>query len=285
MQRIKNFFLGLNLKTTIFVVTTVLFLVLFSSASILVLIKGFPEFAVSEESVPDCNVAVIKLQGNLSTYKNGTSEEWTDETVADNVYYSIEDAGADPAIQAVVLQVDSGGGRTVAGEEISSVLKRISKPTVALIIGQGASAAYWAATGAQRIFASKYSDVGGIGISQSFVDNAAKNIREGLNYNQLSSAKYKDTFSGERFVTQEERDMVLGNLKELHKELVGDIANNRKLKYEDVAKISDGSSFFAKKALGLGLIDAIGGMYEVEQYLAETLGLKKEEIITCMYGF
>ena len=100
-----------------------------------------------------CNVALIRAQGQLYTYTwlaPAGSEENSGNSPglaisAEDIVRQISNANQDPAIEAVVLQVDSTGGSVVAGEEIANELRRVSKPSVALIRAEGLSAAYWAA--------------------------------------------------------------------------------------------------------------------------------------------
>jgi len=54
----------------------------------------------------------------------------------------IEDAEENENIKAIILEVDSYGGKPIAGEEIANALKRAKKPTVGLIRSAGLSAAY-----------------------------------------------------------------------------------------------------------------------------------------------
>ncbi len=104
-----------------------------------------------------CNVAVAQLYGSVVYYPNeggNDASNTLDQTASEDVRQQIETADADPSIKAILLRIDSPGGDPVAGEDIAAALKHASKPTVALIADQGDSAAYWAATGAQVIFAS-----------------------------------------------------------------------------------------------------------------------------------
>ncbi|MFA7170209.1 MAG: S49 family peptidase, partial [Candidatus Paceibacterota bacterium] len=131
-----------------------------------------------------CNVSDLKLQGEIWTY---TIEGESDVSSSEDVVLAIEQAEQDESIKAILLTIDSYGGDVVAGEEIANALKRTQKPTVAVIRGAGASAAYWAATGADRIFASASSDVGGIGVTMSYLDNVKRNEADGFTYNGLSA--------------------------------------------------------------------------------------------------
>lgn len=113
---------------------------------------------MSEKS--SCNVSVRALHGELTTYQLGSG----DETDSQSLVSELARDDADDSIKGIILDIDSPGGYPVAGEEVASTLSRLVKPNVAVIRSMGASAAYWAATGADQIYASKSSDVGSIGV-------------------------------------------------------------------------------------------------------------------------
>ncbi|MFA5870914.1 MAG: S49 family peptidase [Candidatus Paceibacterota bacterium] len=226
-----------------------------------------------ESTKENCNVAGIKLHGQLVTYAfsdvpNGAdSEDYIDVVSSEGVVSGIEAADADPSIYAIFLEVDSPGGSGVAGEEVANALRHASKPTVAMIRDNGTSAAYMAATGAKMIFASKFSDVGSIGVTSSFTDESMKNQKDGITYNQLSSGKFKDMGDPDKLLTTEEKDLILRDLKIKHENFVALVAENRKLNIEKVRILADGSSVPAEMGLQNGLIDKIGGINEVREHL------------------
>ncbi len=230
-----------------------------------------------------CNVSKIKLQGELMPYipnedKNEDGSTAVDATSSEDIVDAIEIADNDENIQAIILEINSFGGGPVAAEEVANALKRATKPTVALIRGMGVSAAYWSAIGADVIIASANSDVGSIGITSSYLDNTEKNEKEGLTFNQISTGKFKDMLSYDKPLTQEERKLVERDLKILHENFVTAISENRKIDIEKVRKLADGSSMPGQMALDNGLIDKIGGINEVKNYLAEKIG---EEVEIC----
>jgi ClpP class serine protease len=143
-----------------------------------------------------CSVRGVELRGTILTYtardaENDPSFDY-DITTSDNVLWMIKSANNDLGIRAILVEVDSGGGSPVAGEEIANAIKASKKPVVAVIRATGASSAYWAISSADRIFASANSDVGSIGITSSYISNVEKNNKEGLFYEQLTSGVYKD---------------------------------------------------------------------------------------------
>lgn len=228
--------------------------------------------AMLSEETEKCNVRGIELYGDLLTYiATGDSEDdysdSLDQTSADYIVTTVNEAEKDDKIKAIIMEIDSYGGLPTAGEEIANALVAAQKPTVALVKQAGVSAAYLAASGADIIFASKYSDVGGIGITLSYLDYAEKNQKEGMTYNQLSTGKFKDTGNPDKPLTQEERDLIMRDLNITHNDFVKDVAKNRKLPLEKVRQLADGSSMMGQMALENKLIDRLGGIKEVKDYL------------------
>jgi len=177
-----------------------------------------------------------------------------------------------PLKTAILLEIDSLGGYPVAGEEVANALKNAKKPTVAVIRQTGDSAAYWATTGADRIFASSLSDVGSIGVSMSYLDNTKKNEVDGLTYNGLSAGKFKDTGDPDKTLTEEEKRLLQRDLDLLHEKFISAVATNRSLDIEKVRILADGSTMLGDAALANGLIDQIGGIPEAESYLRGIVG-------------
>jgi len=236
-----------------------------------------------EDEIGNCNVYGIELHGELFTYippanfdDEGNITE--DQTASENIIYAIEEAEKDENIKAIILEVDSYGGYPVAGEEVAIALKKANKPTVALIREGGASAAYMAASGADKIFASQNSDVGSIGVTMSYLDNTQQNLKEGLNYVSLSSGKYKDTGDPNKPLSQEEKNLLMRDVNILHQNFIKMVAENRNLDTEKVKLLADGSTMLGEMALQNGLIDQIGGMFEVKDYLKKKIG---EDVEIC----
>lgn len=232
-----------------------------------------------DESIYDegCNVAGIELHGDLVPYiyESQTEEGTTaisDQTASQDIVSAIEQADSDDDIKAIILEIDSMGGTPVAAEEVANALKRTNKPTVVLIRESGLSSAYWAATGADRIFASENSDIGSIGITISYLDYSKANQKDGITYNQLSSGKFKDAGASDKPLTAEEKALFMRDIKILKDNFVKNVADNRKISIEEVEKMADGSSILGEMALEKGLIDEIGDLNSVLSYLNNKIG-------------
>lgn len=228
----------------------------------------------------DSKVLGIGVYGVLTTYPREIVDESghvTTSTSSDDVIYALESGAKDPDIEAIVIEFDSPGGLPVAGEEIANAIKRINKTTISLIRNQGNSAAYWAASAADTVFALKNSDVGSIGVTASYLDNSKHNEKEGLTYQQLTSAPYKDIGSPDKPLTEEERFFIERDLEIIHQNFVEAIASHRNLDYNLVSNLANGSSMLGDMAKQYGLIDRVGDIYTVKDYLINELYLTPDE--------
>ena len=228
----------------------------------------------------NCSVFGINLHGDIITYipdhAEGDPSFNYDSVSSEGVVWTIKQANEDKDIKAIVVEADSRGGYPVAGEEISNAIKNSEKPIVGLIRETGASAAYLAISAADKIFASKNSDVGGIGVTMSYLSNVAKNQKDGYAYEQISIGKYKDSGDPDKVLTSDEKALFLRDANILYENFVEVVAQNRGLTIEKVKSFADGSTVLGEKAKSLGLIDEIGGIDEVEKYLEEIIGEKPE---------
>lgn len=223
----------------------------------------------------NCNVQGIKLYGGLYTYRNSASDNAgqssKDVASSEEITSAIEKADKNHSIKAILLEVDSAGGSPVGGWEIEEALKHSSKPTVALIRERGDSAGYLAASGAKYIIASANSDVGSIGVTMSYLGNADKNTTDGLTFYELSEGKFKDAGNPDKILTQDEGDLFMRDVKVLYNNFIKYVSENRHLDIKKVTELADGSSMLGQMAKDNGLIDQIGGIYEVKDYLQKQI--------------
>ncbi|MFA6524420.1 MAG: S49 family peptidase [Candidatus Paceibacterota bacterium] len=272
------------LKSSFSVISIIIVLVVWSTVSYLGISFGKEFFSNADTSSveessenEDCNVYGINIHGDVVTYHsndayNDQDKLILDQTSADEVEWAIDKAENTDTVKAILIEIDSSGGYGEAGEEMMRVFKESQKPVVAFIRGQGLSAAYLAATGAETIFASKFSDVGSIGITMSYLQNTEKNKKDGLTYIDLSSGIYKDSGSPNRPITDAEKQIFMRDVKIAHEYFVNLVAQNRNLDIEKVKALADGSSVMGEQALKNGLIDKIGLFPDVENFLTEKIG-------------
>lgn len=253
--------------STIVVVVSVLIVL---GAVAYLLIPQYRETGYLGKEYQGCSVLGINVHGGVYTYLPALSEmsDPIDGVASENVVFAIREAEKNDDIKGVMIEIDSGGGSPVAGEEIANALRTLTKPSVVVIRQIGASAAYWAATGAQHIIASENSDIGSIGVTASYILNTDPRQQ----YVGLTSGKYKDTGSPDKPLSADERALITRDLNIVHQNFIKAVATNRGLEVEAVKSIADGSTVLGARALELGLIDEIGGWREAQAYLEAQIG-------------
>ena len=232
-----------------------------------------PERSIDQPQKQETDiVAHVPIWGTM-TKKGGMSAEGTQTTIA-----RINAANEANEVSSILLDIESNGGTVDGMAALGDAIRGSHKPVVAYVDAVAASAAYWAATGADTIFASRNSDVGSIGVTMSYLDYSDQNAKEGIKYISLSSGKFKDAGDPDKPLTEEEKELFMRDVGIIHDNFVKVVADYRNLDIEKVREIADGSTVLGETALELGLIDRIGGFYDVKDYLAEMLG---EEVKVC----
>ncbi len=234
-----------------------------------------------------CNIAVIPIVGSIIPYNGADKDGMTMEsdlaptTNPDDFSYMVRASEADPNILGILVRIDSSGGTPAASEVMAEALKAAAVPVAALIREVGASGAYLAATGADTIIASPMSDVGGIGVTMSYLQNTGQNRTEGIDFISLASAPFKDTGNPNKPFTAQDRALLERDLGIYHKQFVSEVAANRNMSTQEVDKLADGATMPGTMALSAGLIDTLGDKETSREWFAQQLDVSEEDIHFC----
>lgn len=228
-----------------------------------------------------CNIAVLPIVGDITTEPIPEEGSEYPMTNADDVASYISRAEWDHNIAGLLVRIDSYGGYPVASEIITNAVKRSPLPSIALVREAAVSAGYMIASGADTIIASPVSDIGGIGVTMSYLGNWEGNAADGLTFVGLTSAPFKDYGNPDKPLTPAERELIERDLKISHDYFVKMVAENRNLPQEQVATLADGSSMPGVLALENNLIDQLGDQETARTWFASELGIAKEEVIFC----
>lgn len=174
-----------------------------------------------------------------------------------DVQRALAAADADPAVEQVLMSIDSPGG-TVAGiHAMTDAIAAVGKPVTAHITDLGASAAYWMASQADRVTASRGAGVGSIGVYRVAVDSSQAAAAEGVKVKVISSGPYKGAgVPGAPITAEQEADMQADVMK-MADEFISEVAAGRGKSPEDIRASADGRVFSASEASARGLIDEV----------------------------
>ena len=188
--------------------------------------------------------------------------------------------GDDSSIKAIILHIDSPGGGAAASQEMYDAVKRVrdqkKKMIVASVETVGASGAYYISSGASKIYANRASLVGSIGVIAEWV-----NYTELMHWAKLkevifTAGELKDAGDPGREMTPAEREYLQGLVNDMYVQFIHDVADGRKLKFDDVKSMASGRVWTGEQAIGLRLIDKIGGFQDAVDDTAKAVGIHGE---------
>ncbi len=183
---------------------------------------------------------------------------------------AVDRLAKDRSVAAVLLSVDSPGGSVSGGESLHDALARLAeaKPLVTVMGGTAASAAYMISLPAARIFASNATLTGSIGVILETGNVGGLLDRLGITSEAIISGPLKDQPSYTHALSPEGRSYLQGLVTDLFGQFVTMVAQARHMDEAKVRQLADGRAYTGQQAVGLGLVDQIGGETEARAWLA-----------------
>ncbi len=200
------------------------------------------------------SVAVVQLSGPIA-YGNGVGSSG----ISPDSIRTLTDRAVDEGADAIIYEINSGGGAVVASRQAAQVVERAEVPTVCRITEVGASGAYWIASACDRIVADPLSLTGSIGVTATYLEVSELLEEFGVEYVNLTSAEFKDMGSQYKNLTPAERERFDRILDGTHAAFVDAIASNRNMSEAEVAPSADGQVMLGTDAHERGLVDRLGG--------------------------
>jgi signal peptide peptidase SppA len=245
-------------------------------------IQGRISAARSREAVPSGGpVAVLPLHGVIAPRTNMMTDI-SGGTSAEAFGQAFRAVIADPAISAVVLDVDSPGGSVFGMEELASIIRagRGRKPIVAVANQLMASAAYWVASQADDIMASPSAQVGSIGVIGVHQDISEAEAKVGVKTTLVTAGTFKGDGNEHAPLSDSARATIQRMVDGYYAAFVQDVSRGRAVTAAQVRDgFGEGRILGAKDALRAGLIDGIGTLEQAVMRLAsgsKTASLKAE---------
>jgi len=195
------------------------------------------------------SVAVVPVVGGIYRYAN-LFTEICGATSTQVLATDIASAAKNPDVSHIVLNMDSPGGQAKGISELADLVRSVEKPVIAHVGDLSASAAYWIASAADHITASKTAFVGSIGAVYTFRLLDDPNTVEVVS--AVSPKKRPDLH------TAAGRAQVQTWADRLGDEFVAAVAEGRGVTTDDVLEsYGQGDIMIASDALEAGMIDEV----------------------------
>ncbi|WP_025270545.1 signal peptide peptidase SppA [Hippea sp. KM1] len=210
------------------------------------------------------NVALLSLNGIITQNR------------ADELIRAIKNIEKSKNIKAVLIKINSPGGEAVSSQRIYLSIRKLSKtkPVVSLIETTGASGAYYAACGANRIVCYPASVVGSIGVIFESINIAQLSKKLGIKAFIVKSGKLKDAANPFKEPTQNDREMIKSLVDDIYNEFLEDVSKSRGIPKNKLKRYANGAVYSGKTALKIGLVDSIGGEEEAKMYIKKLAHIK-----------
>ncbi|NML46914.1 S49 family peptidase [Ramlibacter sp. G-1-2-2] len=201
------------------------------------------------------HTAVIEIEGEI-----GPKQEASAEFILAAAKAAFEDSGS----QAVVLLINSPGGSPVQAGMINDELRRLKakykKPLYAVVEESCASAAYYIAVSADRIFVDKASIVGSIGVLMEGFGFVGLMDKLGVERRLLTAGENKgflDPFSPQ---TERHREHAQEMLNQVHRQFIDVVKTGRGKRLKETPELFSGLFWTGQQAVELGLADQLGSL-------------------------
>jgi len=206
-------------------------------------------------------VAVVELIGPLMKYASSLSGG----TSTVQARRALRLAAADADVRAILLRIDSPGGTVSGTGDLADDVRRAAtvKPVWAYIEDLGASAAYWVASQATRVWANGSALVGSIGTFAVAYDSSRRAENLGLKVHVLRAGTMKGAGEPGTPITPEQLAEWQRLVDELNAMFLMAVGSGRRLSADRVAELADGRVHVGQAAVDLKLVDEIGSIDQV----------------------
>jgi capsid assembly protease len=210
-------------------------------------------------------VAVLPVVGTIA-HRMGLLGESSGGVSTERLTQDFRALVNDPAIGAIVLDMDSPGGSADGIDELAAEIyqARRIKPVTAVANGLMASAAYWLAASASEVVVTPSSLVGSIGVVAAHEDQSGLYEQLGVKVSLVTAGKYKAENNPFGPLTDEGQAHIQAIVDEAYGRFTRAVARGRGVPVEDVrGGFGEGRVVTARDALTMGMADRMATLDEV----------------------
>src|SRR5437016_3322081 len=209
---------------------------------------------------------------------NGIIAPGTDAS-ADKVTTALQAAFKDKNTQGVVLRINSPGGSPVQSQTIYDEMRRLRKkypdiPLYAVVEDICASGGYFVAAGADRIYVSKSSIVGSIGVLMNGVGFTGLMDKLGIERRLITAGERKGMLDPFSPLDEKDRQYAKQLMEEIHRQFIGVVREGRGKRLKETPDMFSGLIWSGERSVELGLADGFGSLDSIAREV-----IKAEDIV------
>lgn len=236
---------------------------------------------VVEGSDVSNQIARIEVDGAIMDM--GTPSPWSGESYNHQLILdSLDEVKDNDNIKALMLVVNSPGGGVYESAEIHDkieAIKKAGKKVYVTMENMAASGGYYISAPADKIYASKETLTGSLGVIMQSMNYKELADKYGVKFNTIKSGPHKDIMSPTKEMDEEERAILQKFVDESYEGFVNVISSGRHMDKAQVKKIADGRIYSGQQAKDLKLVDEIGNESDAMKALKKEIKAKDAEVI------
>jgi protease-4 len=216
------------------------------------------------------HTALVELSGLIAP---GT------DASADKVTLALQAAFKDKNTQGVVVRINSPGGSPVQAQTIYDEMRRLRAkypaiPLYAVVEDVCASGGYYVAAGADRIYVSKSSIVGSIGVRMDGFGFTGLMEKLGIERRLLTAGENKAMLDPFSPLEARHREYAQALMGEIHQQFIAVVREGRGKRLKETPDTFSGLIWSGQKSIELGLADGLGSLDQVARDV-----IKAEDIV------
>lgn len=205
-------------------------------------------------------VAMIYAEGDIIDGKGDNGSIGSEDYIK-----MVRKARLDQSIKAIVFRINSGGGSSLASENIwrELFLAKKEKPVVVSFGDVAASGGYYVSCAADSIFAQPTTITGSIGVF-GIIPNMQSFFKDklGVTFDAVNTADHSDAGMPYRPLDENEKKLVQLEIEKTYAQFKQRVADGRKRDTAYIETIAQGRVWTGLKAKNIGLIDRFGGIQD-----------------------
>lgn len=221
---------------------------------------------------PAYNVGEVAVEGPIMRDGGGQLPSTPGQPGADEIVEQIEIADNDPAVQGLLVKLNTPGGQVVPSDDIRLAASRFDGPVIAYTTDICASGGYWIASGCDELWARDSSIVGSIGVRGSRLNVSELADRLGISHERFTAGKFKDAGSPFRELEDEEREYLQNLVDDHYDHFIERVTDGRELE-DDTVRDTEAKVYLGEDAHEIGLVDEIGDVRDVKDAMGAELDL------------
>lgn len=195
---------------------------------------------------------------------------------ADSVTEALRAAIDDEQVRAILFRIDSPGGSYVASDTIWREVvraKHAGKPVIVSMADVAGSGGYFVAIPADKIVAQPGTITGSIGVLGGKMVTEAMWEKIGVAWDEIHTSTNGTMWATSTDYTPAEWTKFQAMLDRIYADFTTKVAEGRKLPLSKVLEIARGRIWTGEDALGIGLVDALGGFPTAIALAKEAAGI------------